>query len=122
MNIEKFTNIYNESRNGANRFYSHWFVRKFQYSDGVQDLADCGLFWFLDIVATEVAQLAPLGDLGEVHIKVTDGIANLWLSLDDDAPHAWQRPGVSTDCPEGNWMFFLVNEGSRYAFILPSEY
>lgn len=122
MKTEEFTQIYNESRNGANHFVRHWFIRKFQYSDGVEALADLGIYWFLDIAATELPQLIPVGDMGIVHIRVTDGVANLTLELHDGEPPVWSRLGVSTDCPEGDWMFWITNEGERFAMILPSEW
>jgi hypothetical protein len=46
MKVEEFKRAYNETRNGANLFVRHWANQKFQYSDGVEECADCGLYWF----------------------------------------------------------------------------
>jgi hypothetical protein len=122
MKTEEFKRAYNETRNGANLFVRHWANQKFQYSDGVEECADCGLYWFLDALLAEVATLCPLGDLGETHLKVQDGVGHAFLMLRDDAPPAWERKGIRTDCPDGDWVFYLFNEGERIAMILPSEY
>lgn len=121
MKTEEFKRVYSESRNGANHFVYHWANRKFQYSDGVQECAHCGLFWFLDICATEVAGLIPFGEMGETHLKVKDGAGHAFTSLQDDAPPVWERKDIHTDCPDGDWVFLIVNEGHRIAMILPSE-
>ena len=122
MNSEKFKAIYAEPRNGSNFFVRHWANRKFQFSDGVQDCANCGIAWFLDICATELPKLIPIGDMGIVRIHAKGGVANLTLELHDDEPPVWQRKGVNTDCPDGDWSFWITNEGERFAMVLPEEY
>ena len=122
MKTEEFKRIYNESRNGCNFFVRHWAVRKFQYSDGVQACAECGLQWFLDICATELPQLIRSGDMGIVHLRVTASVANLSMELADNAPPVWTRSHIHTDCPDGDWYFWIANEGVRFAMILPEEY
>ena len=121
MKSEEFKRIYNESRNGANHFVRHWAVRKFQYSDGVEDCEGCGLAWFVDICATELPQLIPYGDMGIVYLRALNGIAHLSMEIEDDVPPVWKRLNVRTDCPDGDWMFYIVNEGERFAMILPEE-
>lgn len=122
MNTEKFKRAYSETRNGANFFVRHPLVRKFQYSDGVQECADAGCHWMLDIAATELPEHLPLGDLGVLKVHVHKGLASMRLELDDDKPPVWARQSIHTDMPEGPWVFLVVNEGERIAFILPSEY
>ncbi len=121
MKSEEFKRIYHESRSGANHFVRHWAARKFQYSDGVEACAATGLGWFLDICATELPQLIPYGDMGIVFIRAEDGMADLSMELQDDVPPVWQRKDIHTDCPDGTWMFYIVNEGERFAMILPEE-
>ena len=123
MDAEKFKAIYSEGRNGANCFYNHWANRRFQYSDGVKDLAEQGLYWLLDIGATEWGQKLQVGDLGVVTFKVPEsGTATLEMSTSDDAPPVWSRDIHITDCPAGEWIFYVVDEGERIAMILPTEY
>ncbi len=122
MDSEKFITTYGESRNGANCFYRHWAVRKFQYSDGVKDCADCGMHWFLDVVATEAPAHLHVGDMGIIEMFVSEGIANIHMTLSDSEPPVWSRRQINTDCPSGAWTFYLAHEGERYALILPTEY
>lgn len=122
MNTEAFTKAYYESRNGANFFVRHPLVRKFTYSDGVKDCAEAGTYWLLDIAATELPQLCPVGALGVLTVTAGDNKALLKLELDDGVPPVWTRKLDFTDMPDGVWSFYIVNEGERIAFILPTEY
>ena len=123
MNTEKFTRIYNESRNGCNSFYRHPLVRRFHFSDGVKDLADEGIHWLLDIAATELP--AAMRKTGEphcmLHATVKKGKATLTLSPTDDR-NIWTKKISWTDMPEGRWVFELSDEGERFAMILISEH
>jgi hypothetical protein len=124
MDTAKLTNAYTAFRNGANFFVRHPLVRQFQYSDGVQEVADAGCHWLLDIIATEC--LKPLRNsgsyLGVVHVTVADDAATIELSVNDEDPPVWTRFIDHTDLPLGRLTFFLADEGERFALILPSEY
>jgi hypothetical protein len=126
---QDFEALYKESRNGANNFFRNPLVPKFFFSDGVKDCADAaGCYWLLDIVATEC--LEPLGAskrsyMGIVTCKVSAGQADITLTDSDEAAPIWSRHLDFTDMPEGEWKFILYNDignGSRFSFILPSEY
>jgi hypothetical protein len=119
MDEQRFRNAYNEPRNGANAFYRHMLVRKFQYSAGVQECAEAGCYWLLDILATELK--LPVGDMAIVKISVNDGKARITSSLNDDSID-WSRDIHYTDMPDGAWTFYAINEGERVACILPNEY
>jgi hypothetical protein len=124
MNETAFRNAFNESRNGANFFVRHPLVRSFQYSDGVQEVADAGAHWLLDIAATELpAALRNSGEVqGILEVHVVDGQVDLGLSVDDDRPPVWRRHIDFTDMPDGKWLFELVDEGERVAMILLTEH
>jgi hypothetical protein len=124
MNETAFRNAFNESRNGANFFVRHPLVRSFQYSDGVQEVADAGAHWLLDIAATELpAALRNSGEIqGILEVHVVDGQADLGLNVDDDRPPVWHRHIDFTDMPDGKWLFELVDEGERVAMILLTEH
>lgn len=123
MNAEKFKELYEESRNGANCFYRHWATRNFEYSDGVKEVADEGCHWLLDIFATEVPM---------VMVKLKEGLTVVTARVrkghcDLDATGAgdrivYRRTGIHTDLPDGEWSFYLAREPHRFALILPSEY
>jgi hypothetical protein len=123
MNIEKFKAIYGESRNGCNHFVCHPLVRFFHYSDGVQDLAETGCYWLLDIAATELPRV--MRKAGELHgilaATVKNGKAKLTFSPTDET-HLWAKKIPYTDLPDGTWSFELADEGERFAMILISEH
>lgn len=123
MDNEKFTKAYHESRNGANHFVRHWFVKSFQYSDGVEDCAEAGCFWLLDIAATEMAPAIRKAreTLGSLTVKAANGKADLILTGSGDCV-IWTRHVNGTDMAPGEWVFHIADEGHRYAMILPSEY
>jgi hypothetical protein len=124
MDETAFRNAFAESRNGANHFVRHWANRRFQYSDGVEEVAEAGAYWLLDIVATEVpAALANTGEVqGILEVHVQDGQADILLNVDDDKPPAWKRHIDFTDMPDGKWLFEVVDEGERFAMILITEH
>lgn len=124
MDAEKFKAIYAESRNGCDHFVRHPLVRSFIYSDGVADLAETGMYWLLDIAATELLNVVRRGGaLCVLRAKVRGGSAALTAELQDDAPPAWKRDIHWTDMPEGEWKFFLnCDDGQHVSMILPSEY
>lgn len=127
MNPHAFKAAYDESRNGCSLFLRHPLGRALRYSDGVQECADAGAHWLLDIIATEVAPLfrnAP-DPFGVFHAVVHNGKAKLHLSFVDDAPPAWRKSISYTDMPDGDWSFYLCNEGEDdhldVAMVLPTE-
>jgi hypothetical protein len=122
MDVKAFTQAYYESRNGANYFVRHWAARKFQFSDGVEQCAEAGCMWMIDIAATELPKLIAYGDMGSLLVKAHGGRAVMTLSLADDTPPAWKKDIDITDMPDGDWLFYIVNEGERFAMILPAEY
>lgn len=124
MDTSTFMNAYHESRNGANHFVRHWANRNFQFSDGVEQCAEAGCMWLIDIIATECAnKLRASGEvMGIIYIDVADSKALIEMSIQDDAPMAFSRHIDFTDMPDGKWTFYLVDEMARFALILPSEY
>ena len=129
MNTEKFTQIYNESRNGANGFIRHPLARNFAFSDGVRDLADTGCWWMLDIFATELPAVFRKNEDVSNQCIVTAVVtpnqrASLYAEFEDGVV-AWKRGGIQTDLPVGRWKFLVADEGegpTPYRMILISEY
>jgi hypothetical protein len=124
MNNTAFIAAYGESRNGANCFYRHGLARNFHYSDGVRDCAETGCYWLLDMIATEATtKLRASGDImGIVEVRVADEAATITMTVADDKPPVWKKRITYTDMLAGVWKFYLTDEGSRFALILPSEY
>lgn len=125
MDTAAFLAAYNASRNGCNHFVQHPLVRRFEYSDGVEEVADAGCHWLLDIIATECP--VPLRKSTEVVgiVSVTvrpDAVALIELTIADGKPPIWKRAVDWTDMPPGRYVFELVDEGHRFAFALVSEH
>jgi hypothetical protein len=126
MNMQKFLAAYNETRNGANKMIRHSLVRDMIFSDGVRDCVTAGLWWMLDVVATEgvdhMRRQEPYG-LMIVTFKVdNNSVATLTGRLQDDDPKPWVRKVSWTDCEPGEWKFLLQHDGEHYACALTSEY
>lgn len=124
MDIEKFKRAYGESRNGANVLVRHPLVRSFVMSDGVKDCADCGCWWLMDIIATEVPWLMKdtKETLATITVKVKKGKASITASGHQDVPLPWKRAGIWTDMPEGEWVFLVSDNDDHRLILLVSEY
>ncbi len=125
MNKAAFLKAYHEGgRNGASCFYNHPMVKSFQYSNGVQECAEAGCYWLLDIAATELPKA--MRAHGEANAFLEVGVWNaralLRLTVDDAKPAIWSKVISYTDMPEGRWVFELGDEGTRVAMILLSEH
>jgi hypothetical protein len=105
---------------GTEQWYRHPLNQKLMYTDGVRTFAKNaggGAYWFLDIVATEVAPLQDDEAFISMSIKSTDGEAEL-EATDGNDNILWSRQLDFTDCPEGTWNFYLIDN----VMLLPSEY
>ncbi len=122
MNADAFTTAYGELRNGANGFIRHPLSRKFIYSDGVQECAEAGCYWLLDILATELPGLMREGDFVLVAVTVADGQADITGKWTDAEPPRWTKHIDFTDMPAGQWKFFVTHDGLNVTCILPNEY
>lgn len=126
MNTEKFTAAYNESRNGASHFCRNPLYPKFLYSDGVQECAEAGCYWLLDILGTELPAVFKSNPVYMLIVKVTVNAKNqceIVGTVSDDGPPAYTRQIGFTDLPQGEWMLFVCDDGDgTLRCILPSEY
>jgi hypothetical protein len=127
MNMEKFLKAYNEPRNGANQMIRHPLVRNMLFSDGVQDCVAAGMYWMLDIVATEGCAHLKRKFEDSYTMLITfkvnaNGNATLTGEVVDDDPAPWVRNVDWTDCAQGEWKFYLAWDGQWFALILLTEY
>ena len=103
---------------GTESYFRHGLNRDFLYTEGAQYFAEqAGAYWFLDIMATEVAELQEDNPFIAVEMTVKDGKA-LITATDGNESHIWDRVISFTDCPEGMYKFFLIDN----VFLLRSEY
>lgn len=126
MNTEAFISAYNESRNGTDGFHFNPLYRNFLYSDGVKACAEAGCYWLLDILGTELTR--PMfkqhdSTLCIVKVKVADQRASITGEFEDGDTRPYKREVEYTDLPEGNWMFYVSDDGDgKLRCILPKEY
>ena len=111
---------------GTEQWFRH-FLGKMLYTEGVQFFAENagnGAYWFLDIVATEILPLNVEEEF--IHIKLEVATADCrisgvaaYIKADDGNDNVlFTRPLEYTDCPEGEWSFYLESG----VLLLPSEH
>lgn len=80
------------------------------------------MYWFLDIVGTEVVPLAlKTPNVGLIYVLVSDSQALIKLEFDDDVI-AWTKHIDYTDLPNGKFTFAVQNNDNVVVLILLSEY
>lgn len=110
---------------GTDHYYRHMLARRVVYTDGVRYFAEtAGAYWLLDILATELPKLVHKHRILFVHCIVNDGKARLYANADSGKPSLWERDIDFTDCPEGDWCFYMAGGGDddNVVIHLPSEY
>lgn len=127
MNEGKFKAAFGQSRNGADHFIHHSLVRTFAYSDGVQECAETGCYWLLDIAATEIPDVMRDKDesLVTLRVAVEGTTAILTLYGSGDFFLDWKKKISLTDLPGGIWEFLIADEcegNTPFRMILVSEY
>jgi hypothetical protein len=93
---------------------------RMKYTDGVKFFAENagnGAYWFLDIVGTEIHHLyAKREEFINIVLK-SDGHKAVITADDGNGGIFWTRKLEYTDCPAGEWQFYLEND----VLCLPSE-
>ena len=105
---------------GTEQWFKHPLSSNFLYTDGVKFFAEhCGggAYWFLDILATELADLQETEDFMSITLIVVDSSAKILVD-DGNGNILHTREVDYTDAEEGAWKFFFTNN----VLLLPSEY
>lgn len=106
---------------GTEQYHFNPLYRWLKYTDGVKYFAENaggGAYWFLDIVGTELRELANFRGFLVIELLVNDsGNADIFVTDGDDSQLLKRHIGWS-DCPPGNWRFFLQGD----VLMLTSEY
>lgn len=105
---------------GTEQWFRHPLSSNFLYTDGVKFFAEhCGggAYWFLDILATELADLQETEKFMSITLDVVDSSAKITAD-DGNGNVLWTRNIDFTDAEEGTWKFFFTNN----VLLLPSEY
>lgn len=94
------------------------FSPKLKHTDGVQYFAEqAGAFWLLDVIATEIYPFSDKYPFMVLTLTVKEKKAKLVV---DDGDDNWifQKNIDFTDCPDGEYRFYLIGD----VLMLPSEY
>jgi len=108
---------------GTETWWRHNLSRNMTYTDGVKffaENANNGAYWFLDIVATEIFPLQRNEEFINIMLYVKDSKAVIEADDGDRGSGRvvlFRREIDYTDCPEGEWRFWLTNN----VMLLPSE-
>ena len=103
---------------GTENYYVNPLYPWMRYTDGVQFFANkAGTYWFLDILGTELMSKVRRNPFMSITLEVKDGVANI-LVTDGNDNNIWSRKEIYTDCPAGDWRFFLTDR----VLMLTSEY
>lgn len=109
---------------GTEQWFAHWANRKVTYTEGVQHFAEeAGAHWFLDIVATELLPHCLREEFLSITMTVTGQSAKI-VADDGNGKVVWSKDITYTDCPEGEWKFFMApgGPGGSCVVMVPSEY
>lgn len=107
---------------GTEQWYRHGFTRKFLYTDGVKYFADkAQAYWFLDIASTTLYALHSKSYFLKVELIVKDSKAQI-IVTDGDLKQIYTQSINFTDCPEGTWEFFMIDDTEHSVMLVPSEY
>jgi hypothetical protein len=100
---------------GTEQYYRYYNIL---LTDGVKYFADkAGAYWFLDIVFTEIAPHQKKEPFITIELNVGSGKA-LIKAHDGDYRYFFERKIEFTDCPIGQWKFYLCD----MVMMVPSEY
>ena len=122
---------------GSQTLYSVPYDTAFCYTEGAKDFfenAGNGAYWLLDILVSERAMLEAVAadGFGIVRLKVSGSKAVLTVDnghdgSDGDERVCYLNQAIEfTDCPEGEWRFYLelgdLNGWAYLHCLLPSEH
>ena len=105
---------------GTENYYKNPLYSWMNYTDGVKTFAEYaggGAYWFLDIIGTELRELALKEEF--INITLRSNLEKGRIFADDGNGKALYSKLIDyTDCPAGVYHFFLTNN----VLMLTSEY
>lgn len=123
---------------GSATFTRHHLNRRLLHTEGADYFANkAGAFWFIDLVALGacgntgiVPHVVPReSEFATVFLKSTGTAAVIEAYKDSNSDGSYpekycifRQPIEFTDCPAGDWKFFLIDDGDNSVLMLPSEY
>jgi len=116
---------------GTQAYYRHSLISTFMLTDGAMCFAENaggGAFWLFDILATELAirHLVKQRDIAFATLTVANNKGKLTVAEDEGIAPVFSRNIEYTDCPEGEWKFFMQkhteNGKMHIVCMIPNEY
>lgn len=105
---------------GTENYYKNPLYRWMNYTDGVKTFAEHagnGAYWFIDIIGTELLELARKEEFISITLLSSSGKGR--ISADDGNGKALYNKQIDyTDCPTGDYHFYLTNN----VLMLAAEY
>lgn len=105
---------------GTEQYYFNPLYRWMKYTDGVKFFAENaanGAYWLLDIIGTELKALTKKEDF--LNIVFNSANNQGVITVDDGNDNILYTRNIEyTDCPEGEWKFYLTGD----VLMLPTEY
>lgn len=95
---------------GTEHYFPH-AISRMKHTDGVQFFAENaggGAYWFLDIVGTELMEIHMTEPFVSITLKAENGQADI-IASDGNDTQLFQRHIEFTDCPDGEWTFYLID-------------
>ncbi len=106
---------------GSETMFRHGLNRNIVYTEGVQFFAENaggGAYWFIDILATQPEiLLLQQREFADIKLVVAERSATIIVG-DGNDNEVYRRVIEFTDCPEGEWKFFMIGG----TIMLTSEY
>jgi hypothetical protein len=118
------TNLHSELEQftGTEQYYRPSLFSSMRVTDGVKYFIDqAGAYWFTDIVATEIMPKFKKYDFVTVQLVALDSEAKI-VAYDGDNKRIFLKKIGYTDCPDGEYNFFMQDGGNFVVMMLPSEY
>lgn len=122
---------------GTETWHRHPLNRRLLHTDGVQYFAEqAEAHWFIDAIALGAygkkgpvpAAVPNKNYFGVVLLTSKDSAGSIVIRDDYDENDKtcgtvlWKTKLEYTDCPEGIWKFYLVDDGEHTVLMVPSEY
>ena len=107
---------------GTEQYYKPSLFSSMRITDGVKYFIDqAGAYWFTDIVATEIMHKFKKHDFVVVQLVALDSKATI-IAHDGDNKRILLKKIGYTDCPDGEYNFFMQDGGGFVVMMLTSEY
>lgn len=106
---------------GTESYHVNPMYRWLKYTDGVYyfvNNAGGGAYWFLDIIGTELRGMAQFRSFLSITLDVDANQKAVIKVTDGDDEQLWSRTIDWTDCPTGEYRFFVTSD----VMMLASEY